>query len=224
MRAVVALAAAVAMAAAAFAATALTAALVLSGCARREPARRATVYPYRSDAAKVFYATSSGLSEMTFEGEAESELPASKAPNASILSADEACIAIAVNGWGFERVETSPATRPAYRIVDSPDRAAFAGLSTGGIWPRDGGFLVHLYRDPFDDPAEDRGRERPLQPPRRHRPRRRGSCSSARAGLPRRGPTPCQRSSKPASSLSRCCRPTGPGSPNSGRTLSIGST
>ncbi len=123
-------------------------ALALAGCAKR-PAP-APAYPYRSDARKVFYATSSGLSEATYEGEAEAELPASRAPNASVLSGDGKSIAIALNGWGIERVEESTDGR-AYRLVDAPDSAAFAGLSTGGIWPMGGGFLVQLYRDPFAD-------------------------------------------------------------------------
>jgi hypothetical protein len=127
--------------------------LALAGCARRQPAPPATVYPYRADAARVFYATSSGLSEMTFQGEAEEELPASRAPNASVISADALSILVAVNGWGAERIEISP-QGGAYRLVDRP-QPSFAGLSTGGAWPLRGGFLVQLYRDPFSELLEE---------------------------------------------------------------------
>jgi len=131
-------------------------ALGLAGCARTAAPRAAPSFPYKSDAEKVFFATSSGLSEINFAGEEEVELPASKAPNASVLSADGKSIAVALNGWGMERIVASPDGR-SYRIVDSPDSAAFAGLATGGIWPLDGGFLIHLYRDPFADSVEGSG-------------------------------------------------------------------
>ncbi len=130
----------------------LALALVLAGCAKAPPPP-AAVYPYKADAARVFYATSSGLSELTYQGEADAETLASRAPNASVLSADGKAIAVAVNGWGVERIEASPDGR-SYRIVDSPLRSAFAGLSTGGAWPMGGGFLVQLYRDPFAESAE----------------------------------------------------------------------
>ena len=131
-------------------------ALGLAGCARTPAPRAAPTFPYKTDAEKVFYATSSGLSEMTFSGEEEAELPASEAPNASVLSADGKSIAVALNGWGMERIVASPDGR-SYRLVDSPDSAAFGGLVTGGIWPIDGGFLVHLYRDPFAESVEGSG-------------------------------------------------------------------
>jgi hypothetical protein len=42
----------------------------------------------------------------------------------------------------------------AYRIVGTPLPAAFSGLTTGGIWPIGGGFLVQLFHDPFsEDPV-----------------------------------------------------------------------
>jgi hypothetical protein len=128
--------------------------LVLPGCARKAPPLPppvVPVYPYSTDVAKAFYATASGLSEMAFQGEAEAELPASKAPNASILSSDGKAIVVAVNGWGVERIEVSPDSQ-AYRLVDSPLPAQFPGLCTGGAWYTGSGFLVQLFRDPFGDP------------------------------------------------------------------------
>jgi hypothetical protein len=123
--------------------------LMLGGCARRPPPKPAIVYPYRIEAGKIFYATNSGLSEQTFQGEAEGELPASKAPHASVLSSDGTSILVAVNGWGVESIETSP-DGLAYRLVDRPS-PSFSGLATGGAWPLGGGYLVQLYRDPFVD-------------------------------------------------------------------------
>jgi hypothetical protein len=87
---------------------------------------------------------------MTYEDEAEAELTASKAPNASVLSANETVIEAAVNGWGVERIEASP-DGLGYRLIDAPLPSIFAGLTTGGEWPLSGGFLVQLYRDPFLD-------------------------------------------------------------------------
>jgi hypothetical protein len=136
---------------AAGAAALLAAALVVAGCARRPLAPPATVYPYGAAAEKVFFATNSGLSELTFQGEAEAELPASRAPNASVLSADGRDILVAVNGWGIERIEPSTDGK-AYRLVDAP-LPAFSGLTTGGAWPLNGGFLVQFYRDPFQGAA-----------------------------------------------------------------------
>ncbi len=121
-----------------------------AGCSRRPVRPAAPVYPYKADVEKVFYATSSGLAEAG--GAAAQGLAASKAPNASVLSSDGKVIAAAVNGWGLERVESSP-DGSAYRLVSSPYCAGFAGLSTAGIWPHGGGFLVQLYRDPFADTA-----------------------------------------------------------------------
>jgi hypothetical protein len=129
---------------------ALVISLGLAGCVKQAPIPAPPIFPYAADAPKVFYATGSGLSEMTFQGEAETELPASRAPNASVLSSNGKSIAIAVNGWGIERIESSPDGR-AYRIVDYPLPAVFSGLATGGAWPMGGGFLVQLYRDPFSD-------------------------------------------------------------------------
>ena len=77
----------------------------------------------------------------------------SSAPNGSVLSSDGRGIAVAVNGWGIERVETSPDGR-AYRLVDGHLPGLFPGLSTGGAWPLGGGFLFQLYRDPFSDSGE----------------------------------------------------------------------
>jgi hypothetical protein len=134
----------------------LIAALALGGCARRQPPPAAPVYPYKADAAKAFFATLSGLSDMTYQGEAAEELPASRAPNASVMSADGAAIAVAVNGWGLERIEASP-DGGAYRLVDCPLPSAFGGLATGGAWPLGGGFLVQLYRDPFGASVEEAG-------------------------------------------------------------------
>ena len=127
--------------------------LALAGCARKAPPLPppvVPVYPYSADVAKAFYATASGLSEMAFQGEAEAELPASKAPNASVLSSDGKAIVVAVNGWGVQRIEASPDGR-SYRLVDSPLPALFPGLCTGGAWPSGGGFLVQLFRDPFGE-------------------------------------------------------------------------
>jgi len=121
-----------------------------AACSRRPVQPAAPVYPYKADVEKVFYATSSGLTEAG--GIAAQALAASEAPNASVLSSDGKVIAAAVNGWGLERVEPSP-DGSAYRLVSSPYCAGFAGLSTAGIWPRGGGFLVQLYRNPFADTA-----------------------------------------------------------------------
>lgn len=132
---------------------ALVISLGMTGCVKHAPAPAAPVFPYAADAPKVFYATSSGLSEVTFQGESETELPASRAPNASVLSSDGKSIAVAVNGWGVERIDSSPDGR-AYRIVDYPLPAVFSGLVTGGAWPMGGGFLVQLYHDPFPDSSE----------------------------------------------------------------------
>ena len=129
---------------------------MLAGCARKAPLPTpptVPVYPYRSDTTKVFYATPSGLSEMTFQGEGETEMLLSSAPNGSVLSSDGKGIAVAVNGWGIERVEASPDGR-AYRLVDSHLPGLFPGLSTGGGWPLGGGFLFQLYHDPFSDSGE----------------------------------------------------------------------
>ena len=122
-----------------------------AACSRRPVRPAAPVYPYKADVEKVFYATSSGLAE-TWRSRRRRRLAASKAPNASVLSSDGKVIAAAVNGWGLERVESSP-DGSAYRLVSSPYCAGFAGLSTAGIWPHGGGFLVQLYRDPFADTA-----------------------------------------------------------------------
>jgi hypothetical protein len=138
---------------AALAAAALAGAfLPLSGCARpRRPA--AVAYPYSAASQKNFYATGSGLSETASEAAAGTEEPASSAPNASVLSSDGTQIAAAINGWGLERILSSP-DGASYRIADEPRRAAFAGLCTAGAWPMGGGFLVQLFRDPFADSGE----------------------------------------------------------------------
>jgi hypothetical protein len=125
--------------------------ITMAGCAKAPPKPAAIVYPYRADAQKVFYATDSGLSEMTYQGETAEALPASRAPNASVLGSDGKTIAVAVNGWGVEAIEASPDGK-SYRLVDSPLPAAFQGLATGAIWPLGGGFLVQLFRDPFLGP------------------------------------------------------------------------
>jgi len=126
---------------------ALLAATAQGGCARRQPPAPAVVYPYSSQVRRTFFATDSGLSELTFQGEAEAEMPASQAPHASVLSSDGRVILVAVNGWGVERVELSP-DGSSYRLADSP-QPGFNGLTAGGAWPLAGGFLVQLYRDPF---------------------------------------------------------------------------
>jgi hypothetical protein len=131
-------------------------ALGLTGCAKKEAAPVAAVYPYDAGSAKAFYATSSGLSERTYEGETDPETFASQAPNASVLSSDGASIAVALNGWGVERIEAAPGGG-SYRLVDGPAPERFAGLSTGGCWPYGGGFLVQLYRDPFSAAVPEAG-------------------------------------------------------------------
>jgi len=105
-------------------------------------------YPYQAAAARAFYATASGLSSAP--GAAARALPASRAPNASVLSADGAAIAAAVNGWGLYRITPSP-DLSSYRLDGEAMAGSFAGLSTAGAWPFRDGFLVQLYRDPFTE-------------------------------------------------------------------------
>jgi|GEM_PF-2000085 len=174
----------------------LAAALCLGGCERPEAsAKSETIYPYRADSARVFYAGASGLSEMlpgggpaaggasaasgsgSSRGQAAGGgspaakagpgagaaapgapvgLPASEAPNASILSSDGKTILAAVNGWGVVRIQAapaSPAAKAAYRIAGTELTPIFAGLTAAGAWPVSGGFLVQLYRDPFAGPT-----------------------------------------------------------------------
>jgi hypothetical protein len=139
----------------------LLSAILLAGCARKAqaPESSAVAYPYSAEAPRLFYATASGLAESPGTGasgtgaEAEPRL-ASQSPNASVLSADSGAIAAAVNGWGLVRIEPSPASGEAYRIVGSPLPAGLAGLATAGAWPLDGGFLIQLYRDPFAEGAD----------------------------------------------------------------------
>jgi hypothetical protein len=76
--------------------------------------------------------------------------PASRAPNASVLSSAGRTILVAVNGWGLERIEASPDGR-SYRLGGTALPGFFAGLATGGAWSVAGGFLVQLYRDPFGE-------------------------------------------------------------------------
>lgn len=169
----------------------LLAALLLAGCARRAPeaAAKALAYPYSAAAPRVFYATASGLvdeapaapsaqgaapaSSAGAGGTATAGLPASRAPNASVLSADGSAICAAINGWGLALVEpsgaekagaakaaaaaaaTTPAAGLAYRIEQRPLPQEFSGLSTGGAWPVKDGLLIQLYRDPFTEAADE---------------------------------------------------------------------
>jgi hypothetical protein len=138
----------------ALALAALAAALALSACSRRpEPAESApSPYPYAAGIAHVFVATGGGLVPLAFGASAEAltgpPAPASRAHNASILGADLSRIVAAVNGYGVAIVLPSPDGR-AFNIGNLG--APFGGLTTGGIWPFDGGFLVQLYRDPFSE-------------------------------------------------------------------------
>jgi hypothetical protein len=70
-----------------------------------------------------------------------------------VLSSDGKTAFAAINGWGIERVEPS-SDGAAYRVAGQAMPEAFVGLSTGGAWPLDGGFLVQLYRDPFGSAAD----------------------------------------------------------------------
>lgn len=139
--------------------------IALTGCARKVPAQRQISYPYSSASPRVFYATEVGLVGEAPTKEAgaaaEAALPASRAPNASVLSSDGVSISAAINGWGVARIECAPPATGAqkavglatgaYRIDLSPQHELFSGLSTGGSWPVKGGTLVQLYRDPFTE-------------------------------------------------------------------------
>lgn len=129
----------------------LTAALLAAGCARGGGAgttsgKPAAEYPYLASGQRSFWATAGGLAEARPEGGSPRPLPV--APNASVLGSDGKAILAALNGWGVARIEVAP-DGAAYRVLGSPLPLSFAGLSTGGIWPSRGGFLVQLYRDPF---------------------------------------------------------------------------
>jgi hypothetical protein len=134
--------------------------LALSGCARKAPAPPPVAYPYPISVERPFFAGLDGLQEGP-PPEAGSTL-ASKAPNASVLSADASSIAVAVNGWGLDRVLASP-DGGSYRLAAEPLKEGFSGLATSGAWPAAGGFLVQLYRDPFSD-AEDSTGAAPAAP------------------------------------------------------------
>jgi len=132
-------------------------ALGLSGCARKAPEAPPIVYPYSSAAPRVFYATETGIVDeapAAKVGAASSEArPASRAPNASVLSSNGRAILVAINGWGIARIEISAGAERGgyYRVVGTPLPELFSGLSTGGAWPLKGGTLVQLYRDPFTE-------------------------------------------------------------------------
>lgn len=138
--------------------------LAAAGCARRAPEPAADAYPYAASAPRAFYATAEGLSDSPG---AEAPAPAALAHNASVLSADGGRILVAVNGAGPAFVEPAPDGRAAYRVVgaagaDDPQgggrsaavgatpASAFSRLTAGGAWPFEGGFLLQLYRDPFN--------------------------------------------------------------------------
>jgi len=132
----------------------------LAGCAKKPPEIPAPVFPYAADSPRVFYASASGLTESLPAASASGAegAPATRAPNASVLSSDGRAIIAAVNGWGIASVianagasiEASPVS-PAYRIVGTPLPSIFAGLTAAGAWPVGGGFLVQLFRDPFTE-------------------------------------------------------------------------
>jgi len=140
------------------------ASLGLSGCARKAPeaAPQPIAYPYSSATPRVFYATETGL---VAEAPAERDgaaiaaaRPASRSPNASILSSNDASIIAAINGWGMARIEINTSSNVEqganYRVVGTPLPELFSGLSTGGAWPVKGGMLVQLYRNPFYEDAD----------------------------------------------------------------------
>lgn len=144
--------------------------LAISGCAKPAPKAAPTpvVYPYSSAAPRVFYATASGLVEeapVTADDTHSAARPASRSPNASVLSSDGRAITVAVNGWGVARIECAPARADgssaeqgeSYRIEGTPLPELFSGLSTGGAWPAKSGILVQLYRDPFNETAPAQG-------------------------------------------------------------------
>lgn len=137
--------------------------LALASCGGRAAP---TAYPYLADRPRVLFATSRGLS---IERQSAAGAAAALAPNASILSADGRSIVAAVNGFGYARIEAEHIdaaaakmsrgrSRPgsaekgvAYRVVNVPLRDVMEGLTTAGIWPIGGGFILQLYRDPFTD-------------------------------------------------------------------------
>jgi hypothetical protein len=158
---------------------ALVAALLaaeLGSCAKKPPEAPvpAQVYPYAADSPRVFYASASGLSESRSPASASREegTPSTRAPNASVLSSDGRKIVAAVNGWGVASIipnagasvipnadasvipnaDAGASTEAtAYRIAGTALPSMFAGLTTAGIWPVAGGFLVQLFRDPFTE-------------------------------------------------------------------------
>ena len=134
----------------------VAAAVAAVSCARKAPEKPAppVAYPYSSSAPWIFYAGPLGLQDSA-PAALEPAL-SSRAPNASVMSADASSIAVAVNLWGLERVIASP-ERSSYRLEGEPMMEAFAGLSTGGAWPSRKGFLVQLYRDPFASADEEAG-------------------------------------------------------------------
>jgi hypothetical protein len=147
-------------------------ALVLAGCARRAPVAPQPSYPYLADAPRTFYAGADGLVDMlpsTTAGAPEL-LPATRAPNASVLNSNGDAFLVAVNGWGLVRVERdvtvgasaargaggganagAPVGAIRYRLEGRPLPSLFEGLTTAGAWPVSGGFLVQLFRDPFTE-------------------------------------------------------------------------
>jgi hypothetical protein len=148
----------------------------LGSCAKKPPEVPAPVFPYAADSPRVFYASASGLTEARPAASASQAegAPATRAPNASVLSSDGRTIIAAVNGWGIAsivanagvdteakagavakndaaaRPKASPES-PAYRIVGTPLPSIFAGLTAAGAWPVGGGFLLQLFRDPFTE-------------------------------------------------------------------------
>jgi len=140
----------------AVAASALAAALLFGACGRRA----APAYPYSAAKPRVFVATSDGLAALPPKADALSLAKlnglAALVPDASVSSASEAAILVAVNRVGPVFIEPDADCRN-YRLKAFPSPGTFARLTAGGAWPHDGGFLVQLYRDPFSLQGSQRG-------------------------------------------------------------------
>jgi hypothetical protein len=135
----------------------LAAALLLGACARHPTA---PAYPFSAAAPRVFVATPEGLAALPPKAEVSSLAklngPAALVPSASVLSANGSSIMVAVNRVGPVFIEPDTDSRHyRLRVFQSPE--PFARLTTGGAWPRDGGFLVQLYHDPFSLPKASSG-------------------------------------------------------------------
>ena len=130
--------------------------LLVGACARQA----APAFPFSAAAPMVFVATPEGLAALPPKADASSLAkltgPAALVPAASVSSANASAIMVAVNRVGPVLIEPDPDCRHyGLRTFQSPE--PFARLTAGGAWPRDGGFLVQLYHDPFSLPGSSSG-------------------------------------------------------------------